>query len=404
MVIKMKKNIIIVLLFAFIQNMLNNLGHPVTPSFVRYLEIPEYMFGVFFATMSLGMMLAAPIWGSLGDSGKNKNYIFIGMIVYSIGQIGFGFANNQYLMILFRFISGIGIAAPMTLFVALLIGHSGKSRTKNLAIFAALATLGTSLGYQLGGILGDSVFFNKLIVTPSYQNVFLFQGISFILFGIMVLIFVKDYNKDVSFSKKKNPFASLAKIKTLDKKLIIFLISLTMITIGSTNVSKYIDVYFDDLNLTTTALGNFVLATGLVSVATSIFIVPFFSKLRKQLVFIILIQVLSSVIIFYVFRANNFILTVYTVFMIYVIFKAIYLPLEQNYISRQADDDSIGTVMGIRQSFLSIGNVIGPLFGGMLYGIKPLVLFDSSGIFFLIGGFLLLIVLIIQKRETKLEN
>ncbi|MFA5543984.1 MAG: MFS transporter, partial [Bacilli bacterium] len=217
-------------------------------------------------------------------------------------------------------------------------------------------------------------------------------------------IFVKDYNKDVSFSKKKNPFASLAKIKTLDKKLIIFLISLTMITIGSTNVSKYIDVYFDDLNLTTTALGNFVLATGLVSVATSIFIVPFFSKLRKQLVFIILIQVLSSVIIFYVFRANNFILTVYTVFMIYVIFKAIYLPLEQNYISRQADDDSIGTVMGIRQSFLSIGNVIGPLFGGMLYGIKPLVLFDSSGIFFLIGGFLLLIVLIIQKRETKLEN
>src|SRR5690606_25521314 len=120
--------------------------------------------------------------------------------------------------------------------------------------------------------------------------------------------------------------------------------------------------YFNDLNLSTTALGNFVLITGIVSVITSIFIVPFVSKLKKQLVFIIIIQVLSSVIIFYVFRASDFMVTVYSVFMIYVFFKAIYLPLEQNYISRQADEDSIGIVMGIRQSFLSIGNVIGPLF------------------------------------------
>lgn len=400
----MKKNIILVILFSFIQNLINNLGHPITPSFVRYLEIPEYMFGVFYATMSLGMMIASPIWGSLGDSGKNKNYIFIGLIVYSIGQLGFGFVHNQYLMVLFRFISGVGIAAPMTLFISLLIGHSKTNRTKNLAIYAAFATLGISLGYQFGGYLGDSEFFNNLIKTESYENVFLLQSLLFLVFGIFVLIFIQDYKKEDVKSFRSNPFSSLLKIKTLDKKLIIFLISLTMITIGSTNVSKYIDVYFNDLNLSTTALGNFVLITGIVSVITSIFIVPFVSKLKKQLVFIIIIQVLSSVIIFYVFRASDFMVTVYSVFMIYVVFKAIYLPLEQNYISRQADEDSIGIVMGIRQSFLSIGNVIGPLFGGVLYGIGPLILFDSSSIFFLIGGFLLLIVLLMQNRKIKLEN
>lgn len=400
----MKKNIILVILFSFIQNLINNLGHPITPSFVRYLEIPEYMFGVFYATMSLGMMIASPIWGSLGDSGKNKNYIFIGLIVYAIGQLGFGFVHNQYLMVLFRFISGVGIAAPMTLFISLLIGHSKTNRTKNLAIYAAFATLGASLGYQFGGYLGDSEFFNNLIKTESYENVFLLQSLLFLVFGIFVLIFIQDYKKEDVKSFRRNPFSSLLKIKTLDKKLIIFLISLTMITIGSTNVSKYIDVYFNDLNLSTTTLGNFVLITGIVSVITSIFIVPFVSKLKKQLVFIIIIQVLSSVIIFYVFRASDFMVTVYSVFMIYVVFKAIYLPLEQNYISRQADEDSIGIVMGIRQSFLSIGNVIGPLFGGVLYGIGPLILFDSSSIFFLIGGFLLLIVLLMQNRKIKLEN
>lgn len=400
----MKRNIIIVLIFAFVQNMLNNLGHPVTPSYVRYLNIPEYMFGVFYATMSLGMMLAAPVWGSLGDTGKNKNYIFLGLIIYAIGQLGFGLAHNQYLMVLFRFISGVGIAAPITLSVSLLIGHSDTNRTRNLAILAALSTLGASLGYQLGGTLGDSILFKKLINTPSYENVFLFQVMLLVILSVLVLFFIKDYNKAEVLAKRKNPFASLSKLKTLDSKLIIFLISLTMITIGSTNLSKYIDVYFNDLNLSTTSLGNFVLVTGIVSVVASIFIVPFISKLKKQLVFIIVIQILSSLIVFYVFRTSNFILNVYTIYNIYVIFKAIYLPLEQNYISRQADKDSIGNVIGIRQSFVSIGNVIGPLFGGLLYNIKPLLLFDISGIFFLVGAFLLFIVLVIQKKESKIKT
>lgn len=400
----MKKNIIVILIFMFVLNVFNNLGHPITPSFVRELDIPEYMFGIFFATMSLGMMLASPFWGSLGDSGTNKKYIFIGLIIYAFGQFGFGFSHNQYLMVLFRFIAGIGIAAPMTLFISLLIGHSGNDRAKNLAILAALSTLGAALGYQVGGLLGDSTFFQNLIPTASYENIFLVQGLFMIAFGTLVLLFVKDYDREATLQKRRSSFASLAKIKTLDAKLILFLISLTMITIGATNLSKYIDVYFNDLNLTTTSLGNFVLVTGVVSVVTSIFIVPFVSKLKKQLLFLIILQILSAFIVFYVFRASKFLLTVYTVYNVYIIFRAIYLPLEQNYISKQADEGSFGTIIGIRQSFISIGNVVGPLLGGVLYSIRPLLLFDSSGLFFLIGAVLLFVVYIMQKRELKTET
>lgn len=400
----MKKNIVIIMILFFIMNALNNLGHPVTPSYVRYLEIPEYMFGIFYATMSLGMMLASPLWGSLGDTRKSKSLIFIGIIIYALAQIGFGLVHNQYLMVLFRFIGGIGIAAPLTLFVTLIIGYSDNNRIRNLAILAALSTLGASLGYKIGGMLGDSDAFNKLIPTPSYENIFILQALSFAVFNIFVILFIKDYKKEDVISKRKNPFASLGKIKTLDTKFLLFLISLTLITMGSTNLGKYIDVYFNDLNLSTNSLGDFVLVTGIVSVLTSIFIVPIVSKFKKQLTFIIILQILSSIIVFYVFRANNFILTIYTVYNVYIIFKAIYLPLEQNYISRHADKDSIGTITGIRQSFVSIGNVIGPLVGGLLYSVRPLLLFDVSGILFLLGALLLCIVLILQKRGLKEQN
>ena len=137
----MKKNIIIILILVFCLNILNNLGHPVTPSFVRSLDIPEYMFGIFYATMSLGMVIASPFWGSLGDSIKNKYLIFIGIIIYAIGQLGFGFVHNQYLMVLFRFYLCMGVAAPMILFVSSLIGHSDNDKIRNLAILAALTTL-----------------------------------------------------------------------------------------------------------------------------------------------------------------------------------------------------------------------------------------------------------------------
>lgn len=400
----MKKNIIIAMIIYFLMNVLNNLGHPVTPSFVRYLEIPEYLFGAFYATMSLGLMLAAPFWGSLGDSGKNKNYIFLGMLIYGFAQLGFGLSHNQYWMVFFRFVAGIGIAAPMTLFISLVIGYSNQDRIKNLAILGALATLGASLGYQLGGILGDSQFYNDLIKTPSYENIFILQTLTMAILGIVSLFLVKDYKTEVVTTKRKHPFASLGKIKTLDVKIILFLISLTLITMGSTNLSKYIDVYFDDLGLSTTSLGNFVLVTGIVSVITSVLIVPFISRLRKQLLFIIIIQVLSAFIVFYTFRASKFILTIYTVYNVYVMFRAIYLPLEQNYISRQADQDSFGTIAGIRQSFISIGNVFGPLLGGILYSVKPLLLFDISGILLLLGAILLVFIIFMDKKTKSVQT
>lgn len=274
----------------------------------------------------------------------------------------------------------------------------------NFAVLAALSTLGASLGYKIGGMLGDSQTFKNIINTPSYENIFILQSILLLLLGSLILIFVKDYEKNTVTFKKSSPFAALGKIKSLDSKLILFLISLTLITMGSTNLSKYIDVYFNDLNLSTTSLGNFVFVTGVVSVLTSIFIVPIVSKLKKQLTFIMVIQVLSSFIVFFVFRAENFILTIYTVFNVYIIFKAIYLPLEQNYISNHADRDSIGTITGIRQSFVSIGNVIGPLLGGVLYSIKPLLLFDISGVLLLLGALFLFFFFLLQRREFKSSN
>jgi DHA1 family multidrug resistance protein-like MFS transporter len=91
--------------------------------------------------------------------------------------------------------------------------------------------------------------------------------------------------------------------------------------------------------------------------------------------------------------------------MIYIVSKAIYLPLEQNYISLHAQEGKYGRVMGVRQSFLSIGMVVGPLLGGFLYEKSSLLLFDSSALTFVIGVLLLGVVYILEKRyQQKIKN
>lgn len=398
----MKKSLLIMILYFFFQGLLHNLGHPVTPAFVRSLEIDDYMFGVFFASMSFGLMIGAPIWGTLGDRGRKKFYIFIGLLLYSIGQIGFAYSNDVILMIFFRFVSGFGVVGSMTILTSILIEKSPiNERAKYLAYSAAAVTLGASLGYYTGGFLSTHEFFRTLLHTSDYRVVFLIQAITNMIYATIVVMTLSL--KDVtSLDTKRTSFiTSLKEIAHIKPSLLLFLISLTLMTIGATNLSKYIDIYFDELGYSPQDLGTFVMATGIVSLVSSIFIVPYFARFKKQLKVISIIQILSAFIVFFVFRAERFLLTIFTVYMIYVIFKAIYLPLEQNYISKHAEEGKYGRIMGLRQSFVSIGMIVGPLLGGFLYEIRPLVLFDFSGLSFIAGVLLLGLVFAIEKKEKS---
>jgi len=170
------------------------------------------------------------------------------------------------------------------------------------------------------------------------------------------------------------------------------MISLSLISLGVINVTKFIEVYMNHQGLSSGQIGQFVGLTGIVSLVATIVIVPFISKLKHDFTLMIVIQVLSAIIIFFVFRSNELVVTLYTVFMLYIVLKAVYTPLEQNYISSHAEEGEYGKIMGVRQSFFAIGLVVGPLLGGFLYEIKPLFVFDFSVLMFMCGVVLLMIV------------
>lgn len=403
----MKKEQFLVILFFFVQNIIHNLGHPVTPAFVENLGIADYMFGVFFAAMSFGLMIGGPVWGTLGDRGKKKPYIIIGLIVYSIGQFFFGYSNNQYLMVLFRFLSGIGVVSAITLLTSHMIELTPKDkRARFLAYNVAVTTLGASIGYYLGGFISQNQFTVELFHITNYKEIFLIQAILNLGYVLLIFLFFKDKEAIAIAPKKTSVFSNFKFIKTIDYRLFLFLIALMFITIGSINLNKFIDVYFNSLSYNPLELGTFKMVTGYVTVFVSLFLVPLFAKIRKQIGLMMAIQLISAAIVFYTFRASDFLFAIYSVYMVYIVLLAVFTPLEQNYISSHANEGEYGKIMGIRQSFVSIGMVIGPLLGGFLYDVSPLLMFDSAAASFILGFLILVIIgfLYRKRHNTGVAN
>lgn len=402
---KLNKAFIIIILIYFFQGLIHNLGHPVTPAFVTDdLEIPKVMFGVFFATMSFGLVVGAPIWGVIADKGYKRIAMVAGLLLYSIGQFAFGYVGNMYWMVFFRFVSGFGVSASVTLFISHTVEISKpENRAKHLAWMAAALALGKSLGYWIGGFISTNTWFIDSFNTGegSFKNIFLIQALINIIHAGVVFIVIKETNHKPKTKQRSNFIQSFKDLGKIDKNVLLFLVSLIFMSIAFTNFSKYLDVYFNDLGYTTDVIGNFNLVIGLVGIATSIFIVPLIIKFNKNLLVFQIIQITSILAVLYVFRSSNFIVSVYSVFMIFIVGQAIYRPLEQHFISEQVKDGLYSTTMGIRQSFFSIGMVIGPLIAGVLIDIKPIYAFDFNTLMLGIAFILVFIVNLRMNHNKK---
>lgn len=408
----MKKTVIVVMVLYFIQSFIQNIGHPITPDLVVDLGINNYMFGVFFALMSLGLALGGPIWGILGDRYNKKTIIVIGVIIYAVSQYIFGNVHNVVVMSIFRFIGGFGVSASLTLMMSYLIEKSDESRKKrNIAIASAVIALSASIGYYFGGAIFDWMPSGTFIVSNEYslnviqaEWIFLVQSLMLLVLAVLIYVFMGD--SEVSEETQSNSMIqNIKSIRTLNPNLLVFLLSLTLVSIATINISKYLEVYIGtDLGYGARGIGDFVAATGIVGMLTMIFIVPQIVKLRKDMTIMLITNILSSVIIILVFRMENIMTGLYTLFMLYMVMKSIYTPLETSYISSFAKQGEIGKIMGVRQFFFAIGLVIGPLMAGFIYDYNPLMVFDVSAILFMIGFILIFIVSRNLNREAHVET
>ena len=389
------KTILFFILF-FLHSVCINFVHPITTTYVTNLNLPDYYFGFFYSLMSLGQVIGAFIFGYLSDKIGRKWLIVLGIIGYGISQLGFGFINTYPpLILLFRVIAGIFVSAPNTLFVSMCLDISTTDKkVKYLSLLNSVSLIGASCGYEIGGSLYNYCNF-------SISQIFISQFILSIITSLVFSLFMKDNKKNVEQqSFKKVSFKNLLSLNSVSE---ILLVGLLILTIGQILINKYLDTYIIHIGYEPATLGHYVLLTGIIGALSNLLIIPLIKKIKnKNLLFVLLsLILLSSLLTFITFSfKENIMIFLLSTHLIYCICKSTITPLEQNELSKHVSNENNGKIMGARQTMLSIGNVVGPLLGSIIYTKGNPLIFIISGCIILFSLIIYIIYFLLLKRNN----
>ncbi|MGH8324285.1 MAG: spinster family MFS transporter, partial [Steroidobacteraceae bacterium] len=124
-------------------------------------------------------MLAAPVFGVLGDRGSRTRPIAIGVFLWSTATLLSGFAGNYAHLLGARALVGIGEAAYVAIAPALLADcFSRAQRGRVLSVFNMAIPVGAALGYIVGGLMSHHY---------GWREAFFVAGAPGILLALLVL-------------------------------------------------------------------------------------------------------------------------------------------------------------------------------------------------------------------------
>lgn len=341
-----------------------NFAHPVTPTIIHNLKLAEYMFGVAFSVMSFGILVFSPFWSKIASEYGSVKISMICLVGYGVGQGVFGIATNEIEIIVGRLISGFfvgGISVTQLLYV--IENQIEEKRSSNLAIIAMLYAIFSPVGYLFGGFLGDY----------SIKLTFLLQVIGLIFCGLIYPIILKDAEIERKKSKLKIMIIEANPIKVvydsrnvIDSKVIVYL---TIVFLGSFALTCHDQVFNyyikDILNFPPSYNG---LLKALVGVMATIFnatVCVYIMKKTNIQKSLISILVITSVFLLAVIFLNTQVIFVVINIIVYGFF-AVYQPVVQAVLAFICKKEG-ATIVGVFNSFKSLGMVLGSLFAGFVY-------------------------------------
>src|SRR5436190_3014406 len=118
------------------------------------LHLSDTQLGLLMTGFLVVYMLAAPLFGSLGDRRSRTRLLGLGVGIWSLATALGGLARNYAGLFAARAAVGIGEAAYGTISPALLADYFPRERRgRAFAVFFAAIPIGSALGYIVGGLV-----------------------------------------------------------------------------------------------------------------------------------------------------------------------------------------------------------------------------------------------------------
>lgn len=366
-----------ILILNFLMLTLFNFAHPVTPEMMELKGSPDYLFGLFFFTMSAGTFLFSPKWGSKIDKIGTRKILAISPLVYAVGQFMFAYFTNPALMLIGRFVSGAfasGWIVGVTSYINL--KSNPDEKIKNFSYQLVATSFGGVVGQMLSGKIGSyNVYYS-----------FAFQIFFLIVLGLTVYVIVEDLFPEAR-SHVKTSFRKAIKGLRTNGYLLLMLSMVSFATIN--NISRGMPSYFgsDVANFTTAQVGNMNAYVNGLGMVSNLFIIRLmeqkFNFFQSYLIQGITTIVGSIIILYAVITIDtnpHFTLIFMFALTLVTLGSAMYRPYVQKEIVNSEKFDQ-GEILGVINSFNAIGMLLSSGSMTLLYPINPVLPFIAMLLF-----------------------
>jgi EmrB/QacA subfamily drug resistance transporter len=134
------------------------------------------------------------LFGRLGDRVGRRRIFIVGIELFTLASIACGFAPTAWLLIVARFVQGIGAAAASSVILAIIATEFPQpaDRAKAMSGYTFVSVSGGSLGLFVGGLLTQAV---------SWHWIFWIN----VPFGLLALALVKRYLREEPRPRERAP-------------------------------------------------------------------------------------------------------------------------------------------------------------------------------------------------------
>lgn len=331
---------------------------PVLPTIMNELGITGTVVGYMVAAFAITQLIVSPFSGRWVDKYGRKIIIVIGLFVFGFSEFLFGFGKSVEVLFISRMLGGVSAAFIMPAVTAFIADITTTStRSKALGYMSAAISTGFIIGPGLGGFLAEVG-----TRVPFYS-----AGVLGVFAAILSLILLKEPERAAVDEPTPGQATGLRRI-FIPMYFIAFLL-IFVSTFGLAAFESLFSLFFDHkFGFTPKDIAIVITGGAIVGAVAQ---VALFDRLAKWMGEIKLIRYclgVSAVLVILMTYVNSYFSILLTTFVLFIGFDLM-RPAITSYLSKIAGNEQ-GFVGGMNSTFTSIGNIFGPIIGGVLFDIN----------------------------------
>ena len=364
---------------VFINIVAFSLVFPLLPIYARMFDIGDVAIGALAASFALAQLLFSSFWGMVSDKYGRKPVILFGIFGAAISFLIFGLAGSALTLFLSRFFQGVFAAAAMPAARAYIADITTKDeRVREMGRLGAALALGVILGPAIGGPLAE--------INPNLP--FLGAGILALLHTVLIWKLLPEslvMKSEHPLALRESLFGAFTRLRFGFQSALMPLFVLSLLwSFALSNDQVIVPLLgIEKFNASAIDVALIFSVLGGITAFIQFFLLDKITAFFGDRMTIVLGMVLMAVGFLIMPFLEGTIMVLYFAIAVTAVGSAVTRPVITALISKETTEGQ-GITMGTANAFESLGRLIGPLLGGLLFSFGVSLPFIVSSIILLL--------------------